>query len=87
MGLNCLAYLIRLSKMDRLEAELGRLGQLAVKSLEAQDSEVRKSCVNLCVELNMKVGDEARLFETVLVGLGPGTQNLLTYYFAKGRRG
>lgn len=64
-----------------------RLGRLSVKSMEAQDAEVRKDAVEMCVELYRKVGDEARMFDEVLAGLNAGTQNLLTYYFAKSRKG
>ena len=86
MGLRCVASLIKSSKPETLEREMKRLGRLAVKSLEAEDSEVRKSCVSMCVELHAKVGDETKLFETVLEGLGQGQQNLLTYYFAKNQK-
>ena len=86
MGLRCVASLIKSSKPETLEREMKRLGRLAVRSLEAEDSEVRKSCVSMCVELHAKVGDETKLFETVLEGLGQGQQNLLTYYFAKNQK-
>lgn len=86
MGLRCVASLIKSSKPEILEREMTRLGRLAVKSLDAEDSEVRKSCVSMCVELHAKVGDQTKLFETVLVGLGQGQQNLLTYYFAKSQK-
>ena len=83
MGLRCLGYLIRNSRLEALETDMKRLGQLALKSLDAQDPEVRKSCVTMCVEMNSKVGDPQRLFDEVLRGLASGHQNLLTYYFAK----
>ena len=80
-----LGRLVKASKLEKLEPEMGRLGKVAVKGMEAEDSEVRRNCVDLCVALNKKVGDEARLFEEVLVGLESGIQNLLTYYFVKQR--
>jgi len=86
MGLALLGRLVKASKLEKLELEMGRLGKVAVKGMEAQDSEVRRNCVDLCVALNKKVGDEARLFEEVLVGLESGIQNLLTYYFVKHRK-
>ncbi|KAF8453964.1 clasp N terminal-domain-containing protein [Terfezia claveryi] len=86
MGLALLGKLVKASKLEKLEQEMGRLGKVAVKGMGAQDSEVRRNCVDLCVALNKKVGDEARLFEEVLVGLESGIQNLLTYYFVKHRK-
>ncbi|KAF8457572.1 clasp N terminal-domain-containing protein [Kalaharituber pfeilii] len=87
MGLKCLATLIRSSKAEALDKEMSRLGQLALKSLDAQDAEIRKSCVSMCVELNSKIGDSQKLFDEVLKGLTSGHQNLLTYYFAKKEKG
>ena len=81
-----LGRLVKASKLEKLEPEMDRLGKVAVKGMEAQDSEVRRNCVDLCVALNKKIGDEARLFEEVLVGLEAGVQNLLTYYFARHRK-
>ena len=87
MGLKCLAVLIKHAEWEGLEKGLGRLGKLALRSLDASDAEVRKSAVGMCVEMNARVGDEEVLFERVLRGVNGGQMNLLMYYFAKRGKG
>ncbi|KAI5779218.1 clasp N terminal-domain-containing protein [Geopyxis carbonaria] len=83
MSLSCLAVLVRASKLSALETQLARLGQLAVKSLDDEDSEVRRSCVAMCIEVHSKLNDDERLFDDIFKGMKSGHQNLLAYYFAK----
>lgn len=84
MSLSCLAAFVRASRASILESQYARLGTLAVKSLEDEDPEVRRSCVTMCIEMHSKLNDDERLFNEVLRGVKSGHQNLLTYYFARG---
>ncbi|KAH0612578.1 uncharacterized protein H6S33_008958 [Morchella sextelata] len=83
MALTCLAALVRSSKASTLDPQMPRLGVLAVKSLDDEDAEVRRSCVSMCIEMHSKLGNDERLFDEIFKGLKSGHQNLLTYYFAK----
>ncbi|KAL7273511.1 suppressor of tub2 mutation [Rhizina undulata] len=83
MGLTCLAALVRASKIGTLERQFEKLGQLAVKSLDDEDAEVRRACVAMCIEMHSKLNDDERLFDEIFQGMKSGHQNLLTYYFAK----
>jgi CLIP-associating protein 1/2 len=83
MSLTCLAALVRASKIASLEPQFARLGQLAVKSLDDEDAEVRRACVSMCIEMHSKLRNDERLFDQILKGMKSGHQNLLTYYFAK----
>jgi CLIP-associating protein 1/2 len=53
------------------------------QSLHDDDSEVRRACVAMCIELHSKLNDDERLFDDILKGMKSGHQNLLAYYFAK----
>lgn len=55
----------------------------SAQTLEDEDSEVRRSCVTMCIEMHSKLNDDQRLFDDILKGLKSGHQNLLAYYFAK----
>lgn len=83
MGLTCLAAQVRASKRSTLEPQFERLGQLAVKSLDDEDAEVRRACVAMCIEMHSKLNNDEKLFDEILRGMKSGHQNLLTYYFSK----
>lgn len=88
MGLKCLSVLVKSAQLQALNTDgrFKRLGRLAKRSLDSQDAEVRKSAVQMCVEMHARIGDMTVLFEEVLEGLPGGHQNLLVYYIKRRER-
>jgi len=85
LALTTLTTLIKNAKSALLEGSWGKLGTVAVRSMDDEDPEVRRCCVNMCVEMRSKLRDDERLFANYLSGLSEGHRNLLVYYFARSK--
>lgn len=91
MALTTLASLIEISGIKNINLtpdQTSRLGKLAVRCLNAQDADVRKADIELCVALHERiVGPGAQCkddgFWKAVAGAQDQHLNLLTYYLAK----
>ena len=85
LALSALSQLIKTAKPSALpEARWQDLGAVAVKALEDEDPEIRRSCTTMCVVMQKRIGDQEKFFDRYMTGLDEGHRNLLTYYFARG---
>ncbi|KAF2998879.1 suppressor of tub2 mutation [Curvularia kusanoi] len=89
MSLRTLASLVEISGSRNVvlsQEQTHRLGRLAVRCMEDQDPDVRKSNIELCVALHERIvgpGGETKAFWEAVAGAGEQQLNLLTYYLAK----
>ncbi|EPS36579.1 hypothetical protein H072_9833 [Dactylellina haptotyla CBS 200.50] len=89
LALKTLGNFVKEGDEEDLAGQWGVIGSIAKKYMEDEDPEVRRSVVNVCVEMRRRFvkenGDkgEDRMWNDCLAGLTGGQRNLLTYYFAR----
>jgi CLIP-associating protein 1/2 len=91
MALSTLASLIQISGAKNVTLssdQTSRLGKLAVRCMEDQDSDVRKANIEFCVALHERIAapagqEENDDFWRAVAGAREQHLNLLTYYLAK----
>lgn len=89
MSLRTLASLVEISSSKNVvltPEQTHRLGKLAVRCMEDQESDIRKANIDFCVALHERIvgpGGEPKAFWEAVAGAREQQLNLLTYYLAK----
>jgi CLIP-associating protein 1/2 len=88
MALATLAALVQISGPGAKNVSLSpditaRLGRLAVRCLDDQDSDVRKADIEFCIALHERIEGDVGGFWRAVAGAKETHLNLVTYYLAK----